>query len=96
MCARGRPLNFTVRRHMVAAFLPLLCLALAAFAAWNTIACARMGVLTARGGVQISRSENPILIWLGISIGGYRLSSSALPRFYGLQVSCGSMVQGDA
>jgi hypothetical protein len=48
----------------------LLLFAVAGFFAWSTITALRSGAFLVRGGRQVSRSENPILFWAGISTRG--------------------------
>jgi hypothetical protein len=66
--AAGRPLSFTVRRHVAIAFFTLLYFAVTGLTLLGVIVCLRTGVMGVRvGNRQISRRENPILFWVGIT-----------------------------
>jgi hypothetical protein len=54
------------RDEVLVFFLALFLLALAIFMGRGMIACVRRGAFTNRGGLEISRREDPFLFWMGI------------------------------
>jgi hypothetical protein len=69
---------------VLAALAALFVCALAGFAAWSTTKALRLGKLTNRNGIEISRGEDPIIFWLSIFLGFFPLATCL---FIGLWVA---------
>jgi hypothetical protein len=54
---------------VLVALAALLVCALAGFTAWSATVAIRLGKFTNRGGIEISRREDPVIFWLYISMG---------------------------
>ena len=57
--------------------------ALAVFTAWTATIALRLGKLTNRNGIEISRREDPIIFWLSILLGFFPLAACLLVGLWG-------------
>jgi hypothetical protein len=76
---------------MTIALFALLYIAITALTVWNTTMCLRVGVITVRNGRQITRLENPILFWTGISCG---FGALAMELFIGIFIAYQFWISG--
>jgi hypothetical protein len=60
---------------VLAALAALLVCSLAGFAAWSATIAIRLGKFTNRGGIEISRREDPSIFWLYILVGFFPLAA---------------------
>jgi hypothetical protein len=83
-----------LKRHMTRSlviFLALFVLVALGSSARNSITSLRTGAFTNRDGVEINRLENPLLFWMGISLG---LGLPIIVICFGLWTAAWLLIQG--